>query len=30
MHRPGTGLGCDWLMFDRDADTLTILPTYDW
>jgi hypothetical protein len=24
------GLGCDWLMFDRDADTLTILPTYDW
>lgn len=24
------GQNCDWLMFDRDADTLGILPVYDW
>lgn len=21
---------CDWLMFDRDADTVDELPLYDW
>lgn len=23
-------LGCSWIMFDRDADTLTGLKVYDW
>ena len=22
--------GCEWLMLDRDAETLEALPTYDW
>lgn len=26
----GRALRCDWLMFDRDAAELTILPTYAW
>lgn len=23
-------LKCDWVMFDRDADALSILPVHDW
>ena len=23
-------LGCEWLMFDRDADQVDGLPVYDW
>jgi len=23
-------LGCDWLMYDRDADTVDALPSFEW
>lgn len=23
-------LGCEWVMFDRDADPISVLPSYSW